>query len=95
MFWFFAIPMLIIGGLLVIELLILSYEAIAEAIRKYKEEKNKKIVAAKIKKKFIEGDYNCVKVGLLDRGNEEIEEIVLRAEEDANDYRVGQRIRLT
>lgn len=95
MFWLFVIPLLIVGGVCVIALLILSYYEIQEAMKRYREEKNKKAVAAIIKKKLIAGDYYEVKVGLLDSCNNEIEEVALRAEEDANDYYVGQRIPLT
>lgn len=105
MFWFFAIPLLIIGGVCVIALLILSYYEIQEAMKRYREEKreekryreekNKKAVAARINKKLKVGDYYVAEVGLLDSGNNEIEKVELRAEEDANDYYVGQRIPLT
>lgn len=92
MFWFFAIAMLIVGGLVVITLLILNRHEIQQACTRYIEEKNLDAAKAKIMKKYREGDYHVVHVDLLNNYSNKTGEIVLKGKEDANDYYLGEMI---
>lgn len=95
MLW--LIPIIISSILAASAIIIIVYEIIKkQTIKKVAKEQEIRALNAKIKKIFSDGEYEIVKVGLLDAHNKNIDDIEIKSEYgmDNNLYK-GQIIKLT